>query len=112
MSYWLGKDAWDVHFYTAEDKKVYVTALEALSKARSRGDALFAARTFFWAAPQASAQALLGDLKKKYTDHLETKWASKPPEHATTHLAEIEKTNTEYFGFNQALVFYNGGLRK
>lgn len=25
---------------------------------------------------------------------------------------EIEKTNTEYFGFNEALVFYNGGLRK
>jgi hypothetical protein len=112
MSYWSDQGSWKEHFYTAEDKEVYVSTLGALSKARDCGDVLFAAGTFFWAAPQASAEPLVSELKKKYTGRLETKWATKRPEHATTNLAQIEQTNTEYFGFNEALVFYNGGLRK
>jgi hypothetical protein len=112
MSDWLDQGSWEEQFYTAEDKKVYVRTLEGMSKARICGDVLFAVGTFFWAAPAASAEPLVGELKKKYTERLATKWATKRPEHATTRLAETEQTNSEYFGFNQALVFYNGGLRK
>jgi hypothetical protein len=51
-------------------------------------------------------------LKQKYTERMETKWASKPPAHAQDRLAQMDKIGTDYFGFNEALIFYNGGLRK
>ncbi len=111
-TYWGGETPWDEHFYTLDEKQVYISDLQALSKPRDCGDVLIAAGTFFWAVPRKTAQTLVDDLKQKYNKRIQTKWAAKPPTHATARLEQIEQTNTEYFGFNEALVFYNGGLRK
>lgn len=84
---WLDKTTtWDEHFYTPEEKQVYIRTLQALSKPRSCGDVLVAAGTFLWAAPRTTAQPLVDELKTKYTERIKTKWAANPPAHATERL--------------------------
>jgi hypothetical protein len=118
---WVGvsddDEDWLERFYHKADRDAYCRAMEGLSKPTGQADVLMVAGTFHWVGQNSNPQVaeLVAARVKKYEDKLQGKWKAKaPPETAkvTEKLNALKTPAKPIYGFNEALVYFNGGLRK
>ena len=104
---------WEKYLYTKKDRDEYCRAMETLSKPAAQADVLTVAGTVHWAGLRSNPQVaqLATERVDKYAKKFEAKHppaSAKAPE----KLAALQRPPTAVYGFNEALVYFNGSLRK
>jgi hypothetical protein len=104
-------------FYTERDRETHVGLLTELSAPRGNADILMVAGSMLWCRPRDEQALKAIEQRQKEYRNKQTRKHGKIPEEAASALAVQDKLVTGdlkklYLAYNEAFVFYNGGLRK